>query len=211
MERELPPVVGASHMARDLPVTRGSAGGRARAAALTSEQRSAAASSAARVRWAGGALAPGQVERVARAVLAMWAARADLLVARPSREDVAIDEIVTPASLEWAAPLQIKGVARDGLTVHAKYRDSPLLLCYVFLGANEGGLESRQETSITVLEPSVAWSLPTKLGMTRDEQTDSTYRWPVVGARLKDELDPFTARDPGMLATMLASLAPLRR
>ena len=69
-----------------------------------------AASLAAQARWSGGELSGGQVERVARAVLASWLARADLDIARPSREDVPVDEIVTPPDLAWAAPLQVKGV-----------------------------------------------------------------------------------------------------
>ena len=124
-----------------LPVsgpTRGSAGGQARAARLSAEQRSAAASLAAQARWSGGELSGGQVERVARAVLASWLARADLDIARPSREDVPVDEIVTPPDLAWAAPLQVKGVARDGLTVHKKYVGLPLLVCYVLLGQGWG-------------------------------------------------------------------------
>jgi hypothetical protein len=140
----------------------------------------------------------------------MWAARADLDVARPSRDGVPVVEIVTPPDLSWAAPLQIKGIARDGLTVYAKYRQQPLLLCYVFLGATDGGLASRPETSMVVLDPDVAWGLPTELDMTRDEESDVSYRWPVVGKRLAEALDPFTARDPKMLAQMLTSLAPLR-
>jgi hypothetical protein len=137
-------------------------------------------------------------------------ARADLDIARPSREDVPVDEIVTPPDLTWAAPLQIKGVAREGLTVHKKYVGLPLLVCYVLLGQRDGGLEHRSDTHAIVLEPARAWRLPTDLGMSRDIDLDSTYRWPVIGKRLASALEDFTAKDPGMLASMLTKLAPLR-
>lgn len=91
---------------------------------------------------AGGELSDGQFERVARAVPASWVARADLDIARPSREDVPVDEIVTPPDLAWAAPLQVKGVARDGLTVHQRYVGLPLLVCYVLLGRGDGALST---------------------------------------------------------------------
>lgn len=196
-----------------LPVSdsvRGSAGGQARAARLSAEQRSAAASMAAQARWSGGELSTGQVERVARAVLASWLARAELDLARPSREGVPVDEIVTPPDLSWAAPLQVKGVARDGLTVHKKYVGLPLLVCYVLLGQRDGGLQQRPDTSVIVMEPARAWQLPDDLGMSRDAGLDSTYRWPVIGKRLAAALQEFTAENPAMLASMLASLAPLR-
>lgn len=200
-------------MEGNLPVSgpvRGSAGGQARAARLSPEQRSAAASLAAQARWAGGELSGGQVERVARAVLASWVARAGLDIARPSREDVPIDEIVTPPDLAWAAPLQVKGVARDGLTVHQKYVGLPVLVCYILLGRGDGGLEHRPDTHVIVMEPVRAWRLPDDLGMSRDADLDSTYRWPVIGKRLAAALHEFTAENPGMLANMLAVLAPLR-
>ena len=190
--------------------TRGSAGGQARAARLSAEQRSAAASLAAQARWSGGELSGGQVERVARAVLASWLARADLDIARPSREDVPVDEIVTPPDLAWAAPLQVKGVARDGLTVHKKYVGLPLLVCYVLLGQGDGGLEQRPHTCVIIMEPARAWRLPDDVGMSRDADLDSTYRWPVIGRRLAAALQEFTAENPEMLANMLATLAPLR-
>jgi hypothetical protein len=158
----------------------------------------------------GGDLSGGQVERLARATIASWVARADLDIARPSREDVPVDEIVTPPDLTWAAPLQIKGVAREGLTVHRKYVGLPLLVCYVLLGQRDGGLEHRPDTRVIVLEPARAWRLPTDLGMSRDIDLDSTYRWPVIGKRLASALADFTAKDPGVLASMLTEMAPLR-
>jgi hypothetical protein len=189
----------------------GSAGGRARATRLSAEQRSAVASLAAQARWRGGQLSAGQAERLARAILASWVARADLDIARPSREDIQVDEIVTPSDLAWAAPLQVKGVARDGLTVHKKYVGLPLLVCYVLIGRDDGGLEQRSDTCLVLLEPSTAWQLPTDLGMLRDIDADLTYRWPVIGKRLASALEDFTARDPRVLADMLTQLAPLRR
>lgn len=45
--------------------------------------------------------------------------------------------------------------------------------------------------------------------MSRDADLDSTYRWPVIGNRLAAALQEFTAENPGMLANMLAVLAPL--
>ena len=48
------------------------------------------------------------------------------------------------------------------------------------------------------------------VGMSRDADLDSTYRWPVIGRRLAAALQEFTAENPEMLANMLATLAPLR-
>jgi hypothetical protein len=60
------------------------------------------------------------------------------------------------------------------------------------------------------MEPARAWRLPDDLGMSRDADLDSTYRWPVIGRRLAAALQDFTAENPEMLARMLATLAPLR-
>jgi hypothetical protein len=60
------------------------------------------------------------------------------------------------------------------------------------------------------MEPARAWQLPDDIGMSRDADLDSTYRWPVIGKRLADALQEFTAENPEMLTNMLATLAPLR-
>lgn len=193
-----------------MPIGSGRAGGKARAAVMTPEERSIAASNAALARWQGGNLASGQVEEIARAVVTTWGHRAGLDVARPYRGDSVVDELLIPADISWVAPLQVRGIARDGLTVYRRYVGLPLLLAYVFLGAEMGGLVRRECTSIVVLSPDLAWNLPTKLGMARSEATDLSYRWPVVGQRLRDELESYTARDPDTFAILLAELTPLR-
>jgi hypothetical protein len=64
-------------------------------------------------------------------------------------------------------------------------------------------------THVIVLEPARAWQLPTDLGMSGDVDSDSTYRWPVIGKRLAAALEEFTANERSMLASMLTESAPL--
>ncbi|MCL4413835.1 MAG: hypothetical protein M1522_03670 [Actinobacteria bacterium] len=193
-----------------MSISGGRAGGKARAAAMTPEERSIAASNAAPARWQGSNLASGRVASIARAMVIAWGHRANLDVTSSYQGDSVVDELLMPPDLSWVAPLQVRGIARDGLTVYRRYVGLPLLLAYVFLGAEMGGLVRRECTSIVVLPPGLAWNLPTQLGMARSEATDLSYRWPVVGQRLMDELEAYTARDPDTFATLLEDLTPLR-
>lgn len=178
---------------------------------MTAEtSRSRAARAAAEARWRGGGLSPNQVEAVSRAILASWTARAGLVLSTPRVEaDLPFDEVVQPRDGTWCANVQVKGIARSGLTVHRKYVGTPVTLVYVLLGAPDGGLHSRAATVFYVLDPATAWNLPTELGMQFDPAS-TTYRWPVIGTRLTERLQPFRAENPDQLAGLLAEHATLK-
>lgn len=186
----------------------GRAGGKRRQEGLSDHERSDLGRRGAAARWAGH-LSPGQTERASRAVLAQWAALANLDLARPSREDVPVDELITPQDLDWIAPVQVKGIAADGMTVRASYLGQPIVLVYIWLGADDGGPAHRAQTTMAVLDPQTAWSLPSALGLAHDE-TSATYRWPRVTRSLNQALEPFTARTPVELAHLLGEAATHR-
>lgn len=186
----------------------GSAGGKRRQEGLTDQERSDLGRSGAAARWAGH-LSTRQVNRTAHAVLAKWVALADLDPARPAREGGLVDELITPPDLGWIASVQVRGIAADGMKVHRAFVGFPIVLVYVWLGANDGGSTHRAQTTMAVLDPQTAWALPDRLGLARDEE-NTTYRWSRITRNLSQALDPFTARTPAELADLLSKAATHR-
>ncbi|MFI6368307.1 hypothetical protein ACIBG0_36890 [Nocardia sp. NPDC050630] len=129
------------------------------------------------------------------AVLAAWCARAGLDATTPSRDHVRYDCIVADTGLSWVLPVMVKGVARDGMSVARKNADFPGVIAWVFLGRHDGGLDSRRETTIVVMDARTAWSLPTRLGLQIGDD-DPSYRWPSITQALRDELTDKTAATP---------------
>ncbi|KTR78862.1 hypothetical protein NS234_02305 [Microbacterium oxydans] len=138
------------------------------------------------------------IEAAGVGALENFLARAQATVARPNRQDTPVDAVAINEDL-LAVPLQLKVVLKGGLTVHRKYLGLPLKLVYVNLGHELGGLH--ENTSFVVLEPEVAWQLPTLLGLKFDPDYHDTYRWPTTTRALRIGLEPYTCRSPEELAS----------
>jgi hypothetical protein len=149
--------------------------------------------------WRGGAF---DAKQVAMGVFTAWCARANLVLAAPTRRDVSPDAIVTDLDQTWMVPIIVNGVARDEFTVSADLLDSSVALVWVFLGAPDGGLPSRNRTEIVVLDPATAWELPTRIGE-QVPDARSSYHWTSVPAALRDELAEHTAGSPDELRPLL--------
>lgn len=185
----------------------GRAAGLASAASKSAEELAEKMRKAARARWGDRPLSPNQVERVSRAVLEAWLAIEGIDLALVSRADSPVDLIACAPSLEWIAPLQVKGVAAgNGFTVYRQYVGQEIVLVYVFLGRDLGGNPKRERTSMTVLTPEQAWSLPREMKMGWDEEF-VTYRWRTVTAKLAQKLEPHTASNAAHLAKLIAAAA----
>ncbi|MEU4344999.1 hypothetical protein AB0H00_27705 [Nocardia sp. NPDC023852] len=101
--------------------------------------------------------------------------------------------------LAWVLPVMVKGAARDGMTVARKNADFPGVIVWVFLGSGDGGFAARDQTSMVVLDPQVAWGLPERLGL---ERAETSCRWPSLTQALRNELAAYTATTPGELRAL---------
>ncbi|MGN2638730.1 hypothetical protein ACTD5D_21675 [Nocardia takedensis] len=156
----------------------------------------------AEARWGGPNFEATQIDNIGAAVLASWCTRAGLVVTDSSTHNALFHAIVADPAPEWTLPIAIKVPTRNSIEVVRDQLDFAGVFVYVFLGRHDGGQQTREHTTILVLDPHAAWRLPR--ADPDPHRDDAPARmWPLTPA-LAELLAPDLATSPEQLRAVLA-------